>query len=80
MFTDRDYHNMVTESWKLFKKFLSQVKADPAVMDTDDWWQALIAEGDALAQKYEECQFIKAQVINIFNEFDAIWKQHQTAA
>lgn len=78
--SDREYYNMITDSWKLFKKFLSQVKADPAVMDTDDWWQALIDEGEQLSKKYGECEFIKGLVINIFDEFDAIWKEHQAVA
>lgn len=75
--SDREYYDMITDSWKLFKKYFSQVKEDPAVMDNDDWWQALICEGDALAKKYGECQFIKTQVISIFNEFDAVWKEFQ---
>ena len=75
MFTDRDYHSMVTESWKFFKKYFSQVEADPAVMEKDDWWQTLIDEGEQLSKKYGECEFIKALVIhNVFNEFDAIAK------
>ena len=76
--SDRDYYNMITDSWKLFKKFFSQVKEDAAVMDDDNWWQALIEDGTTLSKKYNECQFIKALVINIFNEFDALWKQYQT--
>jgi len=76
--SDREYYNMITDSWKLFKKYLSQVKADPAVMEKDDWWQALISEGCALSEKYDECDFIKGLVIrNIFNEFDALWHQYQ---
>ena len=76
--SDREYYNMTTEAWKLFKKFFSQVTEDPAVMDNDAWWRALIEEGSALAEKYGECDFIKALVINnIFNEFDALWKQYQ---
>lgn len=75
--SDRDYYNMITDSWKLFKKFLSQVKADPAVMDADDWWQTLIDEGEQLSKKYGECEFIKGLVINMFDEFDVIWKEFQ---
>ena len=79
--SDREYYNMITDSWKLFKKFLSQVKADPAVMEKDDWWQALINEGCTLSEKYGECNFIKGLIIhNIFDEFDVIWKEHQAVA
>lgn len=78
--TLREYYAIITESWKLFKKFLSQVKADPAVMDTDDWWQALIDEGEQLSKKYGECEFVKGLVINVFDEFDAIWKEHPAVA
>jgi len=78
MFTDREYYTMITDAWKLFKKFFSQVTADAAVMETDSWWQALISEGCALSEKYDECDFIKGLVIrNIFNEFDALWHQYQ---
>lgn len=80
MFTDRDYHNMVTESWKFFKKYLSQVEADPVVMEKDDWWQALIDEGEQLSKKYGECEFIKGLVINMFDEFDSIWKERSAVA
>lgn len=76
--SDRDYYNMTTDAWKLFKKYFSQVKDHPEIMDDDSWWQMLINEGDALAKKYNECQFIKALVINnIFNEFDSLWKNYQ---
>ena len=78
MFKDREYYNMITESWKFFKKYLSQVEADSAVMEKDDWWQALIDEGCKLSEKYDECNFIRGLIIhNIFNEFDAIWKEFQ---
>ena len=80
MKSDRDYYNMVTNSWKLFKKFLSQAEADPAVMEKDDWWQALIDEGEQLSKKYGECEFIKGLVINMFDEFDAIWKERSAVA
>lgn len=80
MFTDRDYYNMITESWKFFKKYLSQVEADPAVMEKDDWWQALIDEGEQLSKKYGECEFIKGLVINVFDEFDSIWKERPAVA
>ena len=75
--SDREYYNMITDSWKFFKKYLSQVKADPAVMEKDDWWQALIDEGEQLSKKYGECEFIKGLVINVFDEFDVIWKESQ---
>ena len=75
--SDREYYNMITESWKLFKKYLSQVTADVAVMETDSWWQALIDEGEQLSKKYGECEFIKGLVINMFDEFDVIWKKFQ---
>jgi len=80
MFTDREYYTMITESWKFFKKFLSQVEADSAVMDKDDWWQALIDEGEQLSKKYGECEFIKGLVINVFDEFDSIWKERSAVA
>ena len=80
MFTDREYYNMITESWKFFKKFLSQVEADSAVMEKDDWWQALIDEGEQLSKKYGECEFIKGLVINMFDEFDSIWKERSAVA
>jgi hypothetical protein len=80
MFKDREYYNMITESWKLFKKYLSQVEADSAVMEKDDWWQALIDEGEQLAKKYGECDFIKRLVINMFDEFDVIWKERSAVA
>ena len=77
---DREYHDMINDSWKLFKKFLSQVEAAPAVMEKDDWWQALIDEGEQLSKKYGECEFIKGLVINMFDEFDIIWKEHPAVA
>lgn len=80
MRSDREYYTMITESWKFFKKYLSQVEADPAVMEKDDWWQALIDEGEQLSKKYGECEFIKGLVINMFDEFDAIWKEHPAVA
>jgi len=80
MFKDREYYNMITESWKLFKKYFSQVEADSAVMDKDDWWQALIDEGEQLSKKYGECDFIKGLVINVFDEFDSIWKERPAVA
>ena len=80
MRSDREYYNMITESWKFFKKYLSQVEADPAVMEKDDWWQALIDEGEQLSKKYRECEFIKGLVINVFEEFDAIWKERPAVA
>ena len=80
MRSDREYYTMITESWKLFKKFLSQVEADPAVMEKDDWWQALIDEGEQLSKKYGECEFIKGLVINVFDEFDSIWKERSAVA
>ena len=80
MFKDREYYNMITESWKFFKKYLSQVEADSAVMEKDDWWQALIDEGEQLSKKYGECEFIKGLVINVFDEFDAIWKERPAVA
>ena len=80
MFKDREYYNMITESWKLFKKYLSQVEADSAVMDKDEWWQALIDEGEQLSKKYGECDFIKGLVINVFDEFDSIWKERPAVA
>lgn len=80
MFKDREYYNMITESWKFFKKYLSQVEADSAVMEKDDWWQALIDEGEQLSKKYGECDFIKKLVINVFDEFDAIWKERPAVA
>lgn len=80
MFKDREYYSMITESWKFFKKYLSQVEADSAVMEKDDWWQALIDEGEQLSKKYGECEFIKGLVINVFDEFDAIWKEHPAVA
>ena len=80
MFKDREYYNMITESWKFFKKYLSQVEADSAVMEKDDWWQALIDEGEQLSKKYGECDFIKKLVINVFDEFDSIWKERPAVA
>ena len=80
MFKDREYYNMITESWKFFKKYLSQVEADSAVMEKDDWWQALIDEGEQLSKKYGECEFIKRLVINVFDEFDSIWKERPAVA
>ena len=80
MRSDREYYNMITESWKFFKKYLSQVEADPAVMEKDDWWQALIDEGEQLSKKYGECEFIKRLVINVFDEFDSIWKERPAVA
>lgn len=80
MFKDREYYTMITESWKLFKKFLSQVEADSAVMEKDDWWQALIDEGEQLSKKHGECEFIKGLVINMFDEFDSIWKECSAVA
>lgn len=80
MFKDREYYNMVAESWKFFKKYLSQVEADSAVMEKDDWWQALIDEGEQLSKKYGECEFIKGLVINVFDEFDSIWKERSAVA
>lgn len=80
MRSDREYYTMITESWKFFKKYLSQVEADSAVMEKDDWWQALIDEGDRLSKKYGECEFIKGLVINMFDEFDAIWKERSAVA
>lgn len=78
--SDREYYNMITDSWKLFKKFLGQVEADPAVMEKDDWWQTLIDEGEQLSKKYGECEFIKGLVINMFDEFDSIWKERSAVA
>ena len=78
--TLREYYAMITDSWKFFKKYLSQVEADSAVMEKDDWWQALIDEGEQLSKKYGECEFIKGLVINMFDEFDAIWKEHPAVA
>jgi len=75
--SDREYYNMITDAWKLFKKYLGQVEADSAVMEKDDWWQALIDEGEQLSKKYGECEFIKGLVINMFDEFDVIWKKFQ---
>lgn len=80
MFKDREYYNMITESWKFFKKYLSQVEADSAVMEKDEWWQALIDEGEQLSKKYGECEFIKRLVINVFDEFDSIWKERPAVA
>ena len=80
MRSDREYYNMITESWKFFKKYLSQVEADSAVMEKDDWWQALIDEGEQLSKKYGECEFIKGLVINMFDEFDSIWKERSAVA
>ena len=80
MFKDREYYNMITESWKFFKKYLSQVEADSAVMEKDDWWQALIDEGEQLSKKYGECEFIKRLVINVFDELDSIWKERPAVA
>ena len=80
MFKDREYYNMITESWKFFKQYLSQVEADSAVMEKDDWWQALIDEGEQLSKKYGECDFIKRLVINMFDEFDVIWKERSAVA
>ena len=72
---DKEYYSMITDTWKLLKKFLGQVKENAAVMKDDNWWQTLIDEGEQLSKKYGECEFIKALVVhNIFNEFDAIAK------
>ena len=72
---DKEYYDMITDTWKLLKKFLGQVKENATVMKDDNWWQTLIDEGEQLSKKYGECEFIKTLVIhNVFNEFDAIAK------
>lgn len=79
--TLREYYAMTTEAWKLFKRYYGEVMADITVLENDDWWQRLIADGSALAEKYGECGFIKSLVIhNIFDEFDSIWKERSAVA
>ena len=33
---DKEYYSMITDTWKLFKKFLGQVKENMAVLKDDD--------------------------------------------
>lgn len=63
----RKYYSTYTECWKFFRKF-----CDP--VDTDEFWERVIAESDALYQA-EPTEFRKQMLINTIDEIERVLKQ-----
>lgn len=61
----KKYFNVYTDCWKLFKKF-----SDPVAEDA--FWEALIDEGDAVAEKYGKSEFAKKMIVVTMEELDRI--------
>ena len=56
-------YNLFTDCWRLFKKY-SEVK------DTDEYWEAVVDESVQIANRYNNCKFVRDLLLAITNELE----------
>lgn len=61
-------YDMLTDTWRLYKKF-----AD--VKESDEYWEQVVNETNAVAKKYGECKFIVDLVLAVITELERIYKE-----
>ena len=76
MVTDEELkavYGMFTDAWKLYKKY-----AD--VQQEDEYWEALIAEADAVAEKYWNDRLCRDLILAVMSELERKSKQNSDIA
>lgn len=58
----RQHYEIITDCWKLMKKYHNPD-------DTDEYWEALIREGQKIYEKYKT-EYAKREVLNVIEELD----------
>lgn len=61
----RQYYNMFTDVWRLFRKYQD--------ISTDEEWQQLIVDGKELIERYQT-SFCQKLVMEVFFELERIHK------
>ena len=64
----RTYFNIYTDCWKLFRKYSN-------TNNTDEYWESLIAETDAIVKKYNNSELAKKICLATINELERIEKE-----
>lgn len=61
-------YDMFTDCWRLYKKF-----AD--VQQSDEYWEKVVNESNAVSKKYGECKLIVSLVLAVIDEFERVYKE-----
>lgn len=56
-------YNLFTDCWRFFKKY-SEVK------DTDEYWEAVVNESVQIANRYNNCKFVRDLLFAVTNELE----------
>ena len=68
-----NYFELYREIWNFHKKF-SEVK------DTDEYWQAVIAESNEIAKKYDKQKFANDLLLAVISELERSYKEMRANA
>lgn len=66
-------YDMFTDCWRLFKKYKD-------VKDSDEYWEAVVNESNAISKKYNECKFIIDLVLAVITELERGYKEMRANA
>ncbi len=69
-----DYFSMYRDVWEFHKKHIENIQ------DTDEFWEMVVNEGNAISKKYNECKFIINLVLGEITEFERIYKEMKANA
>ena len=64
-----NYFEMYKSVWEFHKKYIDHIT------DTDEFWEAVVDEGNQISKKYGECKFIVNLVLGEITEFERIYKE-----
>lgn len=64
-----NYYEMYSDVWKFHKKFIG------GISEREEYWQAVVDEGDAIAKKYGNCKFIINLLLAETTEFERLFKE-----
>lgn len=63
----KNYYTVITDCWKLFKKF-----ADP--VEGDEYWNSFLEESNDLFIKHGKAAFSEKMIAIVVEEIENIWK------
>lgn len=64
----KEYFNIYTECWRMFRKYSAPV-------DDDEFWDGLVKEGNRIVDSYTAKEFAKKVVLSTIDEIERIHRK-----